>query len=66
MKVQGTRGQNLKIGIKNLLTYFVSYLEKEISCDIEILSSERVLNKEYFYGKIVQKVCNKSQFQTPF
>ena len=45
---------------KNLISYFVSYLEKEIRCDIETLSSDRVLNKEHFYGKIMQKMCTKT------
>ena len=41
---------------KNLVTQFVSYLEKEISCDIETLSIDGVLNKEHFHGKIMQKL----------
>ena len=45
---------------KNLITHFVWYLEKEIRCDIETLSIDRVLNKEHFYGKIMQKMCPKS------
>ena len=45
---------------KNSITYFLSYLEKEIRCDIEILPIDRVLNKEHFYGKIMQKMCTKS------
>ena len=40
---------------KNLISYFVSYLEKEIKCDIETLSIDRVLNKEHFYGKSCKK-----------
>ena len=46
--------------IKNLITHFVWYLEKEIRCDIEALSIDRELNKEHFYGKIMQKMCTKS------
>ena len=45
---------------KNLITHFVWYLEKEITCDIETLSIDRELNKEHFYGKIMQKMCTKS------
>ena len=41
---------------KNLTTH----LEKEISCDIKTLCIDRVLNKEHFYGKIMQKICTKS------
>ena len=46
---------------KNLITHFVWYLEKEIGCDIETLSIIRVSNKEHFYGKIMQKMCTKSE-----
>ena len=35
-------------------------IEKEIGYDIETLSTERVLNKEHFYGKIIQNMCTKS------
>ena len=45
---------------KTLITHFVWYLEKEKSYDIETLSIDRVLNKEHFYGKIMQKRCTKS------
>ena len=45
---------------ENLITHFVWYLEKEISCDIETLSIERALNTEHFYGKIMQKMSTKS------
>ena len=45
---------------KNLITHFVWYLEKEIRCDIETFSIDRVLNQEHFYGKIMQKMCTKS------
>ena len=48
---------------KNLLTHFVWYLEKEIRCDIETFSINRVLNMEHFYGKIMQK--NKHQKLAP-
>ena len=42
---------------KNSITYFAWYLEKKKSYDIETLSIDRVLNKEDFYGKIIQKIC---------
>ena len=42
------------------MTDFVSYLAKEKSYDTEILSTDRVLNKEHFYGKIVQKMSTIS------
>ena len=41
---------------KNLITHF----EKEKSCGIETLSIDRVLNKEHFYGNIMQEICTKS------
>ena len=51
---------------KNLIIHLVWYLEKEKRYDIETLSIDRVLNKEHFYGKIMQKMCTKSYSQTPF
>ena len=45
---------------KNLITHFVWYIEKEVRCDIETLSIDRVLNTEHFYEKIMQKMCTKS------
>ena len=45
---------------KNLITRFVWYLGKEIIYDIETLSIDRVLNKEHFFGKIMQKMCTTS------
>ena len=45
---------------KNLITHFVWCLEKEIRCDIETLSIDRVLNKEHFCRKSMQKMCTKS------
>ena len=51
---------------KNLITYFVWYLEKEKRYDIETLSIDRVLNKEHFYWKIMQKMCTRGYSQTPF
>ena len=44
----------------NLITHFVWYLGKEKRYDIETLSIDRVLNKEHFYGKIMQKMGTKS------
>ena len=63
---RGWSKKNLKIYevinclYKNLITHFVWYLEKEIRCGIEILSIDRILNREHFYGKIMQKMCTKS------
>ena len=45
---------------KNLIIHLVWYLEKEKRYDIETLSIDRVLNKEHFYWKIMQKMCTKS------
>ena len=45
---------------KDLITHYVWYLEEEISCDIETLFTDRVLNTEHFHGKIMQKMCTKS------
>ena len=59
----GSSKKNLKIYDvtnclnKNLITHFACYLEKEIRCDIETLSIDRKLNKGYFSGKIMQKMC---------
>ena len=45
---------------KNLIKHFVWHLEKETRYDIETLSIDRVLNKEHFHRKIMQKMCIKS------
>ena len=45
---------------KNLITHFLWYLEKETKYNSETLSIDKVLNKEHFYGKIMQKMCTKS------
>ena len=45
---------------KNLITDCVWYLGKEKRSDIETLSIDKVLNKEHFYDKIMQKMCTKS------
>ena len=44
---------------KDFITHFVWYHEKEIRCDIETLTIDRVWNKKHFYGKIMQKMCTK-------
>ena len=36
---------------RNLITYFVWYLEKEIRCDIETLSLDKLLNMEHSLWK---------------
>ena len=51
---------------KNVITYFVWYLKKEKGHGIESLSIDRVLNRDHFYGKIMQKICCKSYSQNPF
>ena len=43
-----------------LIIHFVWYLEKEIRCEIETPSIDRVLNTEHSYGKIMQEMCTKS------
>ena len=45
---------------KNLIKHFVWHLEKETRYDIETFSIDRVLNKEHFHRKIMQKMCIKS------
>ena len=45
---------------KNLITHSAWYRDKKKRYDIAILSLDRVLNKEHFYGKIMQKICTKS------
>ena len=57
---RGRSKKNLKVYViinclnNNLITHFVWYLEKEITCDIETLSIDRELNKEHIY-----KSCRK-------
>ena len=41
---------------KNLTAPFAWYLGKVKRYEIETLSFDRVLNKEHFYGKIMQKI----------
>ena len=38
----------------------VWYFAKKKMYDIETLSIHKVLNKDHFYGKIMQKMCLKS------
>ena len=45
---------------KILITHFVWCLEKEKRYNIKTLSIERLLKKEHFYVKIIQKMCTKS------
>ena len=73
---RGWSNKNLKVyDIINCLntdfiTHFVWYHEKEIRCDIETLTIDRVLNKEHFYGglsKSLEKVNFISSFElSPF
>ena len=51
---------------KNLIIHLVWYLEKKKRYGIKTLSIDKVLNKEHFYGKIMQKMCNKSYSKTLF
>ena len=48
------------------LTHFVWYLKKEKRYDIETLSIDRVLNKEHFYSKIMQKMFTRGYSQMHF
>ena len=43
---------------RKLIIHFSWYLGKEKR--YETLSIDRILNKKYFYGKIMQKMCTKS------
>ena len=63
---KGWSKKNLKIHYvisclnKNLISHFVWYLEKEISCDIETFSIDRELNKEHFMQKSCRKCAPKA------
>ena len=45
---------------KNSKTHIVLHLDKENRSDTETWSIERVLNKEKFNGKSMQKMCTKN------
>ena len=45
---------------KNVIINLVWYLEKERRYNTETLSIDRVLNKEHFYGKMIQKMSTKA------
>ena len=51
---------------KNFITHFVWYYEKEEKYDIKILTTGRVLNKDHFYQKIMQKCARKASCRSPF
>ena len=51
---------------KNSITYFVCFLEKQKKYGIDTLSVDRILSKEYFYGKIMQKYFPKGSPRPPF
>ena len=51
---------------KNLIAHFVWYLRKEPNYAIETLAIYKVLNKEHFHKKIMQKIRSKSWSQTTF
>ena len=44
---------------ENLITHFARYLEKEKRYDSETFSIGRVLNKEHFYGTVMQEIRTK-------
>ena len=50
---------------KNLITHFVWYIEKDVRCDIETLSIDRVLNKEHFMETSCRK-CARKAIPRPF
>ena len=52
--------------VDTLITHFVCYLKNEKRYGFETSSIDRVLNKEYFYWKIIQKMCTRGYSQTPF
>ena len=58
---------------KQLLKYFLFYLKSKLfdilrkkRNEIEILSIDRVLNKEHFHGKIMKKCVPKATSIIPF
>ena len=42
-----------------------NYLENEKRYDIETLSIDRILDKEHFYGQIIQKMCISLELAQP-
>ena len=62
------KSQSLYRGLnKNLITHLIThYLKKEKRYDVETLPIDRVLNKEHFYWKIIQKMCTRGYSQTSF
>ena len=56
---KGFKAQYAMQYITMLKQIIVWYLEKEIRCDIETLPIDRELTKEYFCGKIMQKMFTK-------
>ena len=51
---------------KILITHFVWYLEKEITCDIETLSTDRDVTKEHFLWKNHAENVHQKLVQDPF
>ena len=51
---------------KKLQNSFIWYLGKEKSYDIEILSIDRVLNEEHFYGKSCRKCAPNASLRPLF
>ena len=52
---------------KNLITRFILYIEREKRYNIETLLTDRVFNKENFYGKSCKNVHQKLYpYQNPF
>ena len=54
--------------LKACVRYFLSnfYFYPNERYDIETLTTDRVLNKDHFYWKIMQKICTIGYSQTPF
>ena len=44
---------------KNLITHFVLYLQKEVRYDIETLSIDKELNKEYLWKNHAENMHQK-------
>ena len=51
---------------KMLLTHSLWYRDKEKRYDIETLSNDGVLNKEYVYETIMQKIYTKTSHRSSF